>query len=341
MNRRILLLIGITAGLTTAVQSFAIETGALGGTGSRQIAVRGRKEITVTTPRIQLGDVAEVTGAASSDDETVIGLKKIFISESPRPGQETTLSASQVLERMREEGVNLQRVGYSFPRVVTVKRASRMLTIQEVERTIENYLKDAGSTASVKNISYRGDMKISPGEAEIEAIPFTTRDPSQLGFDMRIKVNDAEETRLNVTTAIEDWREVPVAARNLNKGSVVGPEDVRMARLNLKALPGDIVVDDKNVIGKETGIEVSQGGFFKQAKLTMPTIITAGEAVTIRYRIKSLEATATGVALDPGGKGQDIRVKNAFSKKVLTGSIVEPGLVEVRAQSGTTVIKQE
>jgi len=338
MNKKLASFIGLIIAVAAAGSSFAIELAAAGGKG-RNITLRGRKEITVTTPRIQLGDLAEVTGITRSDDETVIGLKRILIADSPKPGQEMTLSASQVLERMRDEGVNLQRVGYSFPRVLTVKRASRLLTVQEVQRVIEKYLEKTGSTATVKGVSYRGDRKIPPGESEIEVVPFTTRDPSQLGFDMRVTVNDSEEARFSVTTAIEDWREIPVAVRALSRGSVVGPEDVRMARLNVNALPRDIIMDDKNIIGKEVGMEVGQGGFFKEGKLSLPAIVAAGQAVTVRYRIKTLEATATGVALDPVGKGQEIRVRNIASKKVLSGSVVEPGLVEVRTGAATTVTK--
>ena len=222
------------------------------------------------------------------------------------------------------------RVGYSLPRVVSVKRASRILSLQEVETAIGRYLKESGSGAVVRNIGYRGDVEIPPGNADIQAVPFLTKEQGQMGFDIKVRVDDIEEARFNVSAGVEDWREVPVAARTLSKGTLVGPEDVRMARLNVHALPGDVALSDSGIIGKEVSREVPQGDFFKEGRLSVPPVITTGQPVTLRYRIKSLEATATGLALEAGVKGQEIRVRNAASKKVLTGAVIEAGLVEVR-----------
>ena len=317
------------AGLVTTASADDGNT----ATGIRNISIKGRKDVTITTPGIQLGDVAEVTGNTPLDDETVIGLKRITIADSPRPGKETDISASQILERMRDEGVNLGRVGYTFPRILKVRRASRLLSVEEIQNAIERYLKKSGSDSALQHVDYRGDVQISPGDVDIEAIPFSVGNPSQKGFDVSVKVNDIEEVRLNVRASVEDWKEIPIAARTLNKGSIVGPEDVRMARLNVNSLPRDVATEDGGVIGREVGVEVAQGDFFRAGKLAVPPVITAGQSVTLRYRIKSLEATASGVAMEPGVRGQEIRVRNPVSKRVLTGAVVEPGLVEVRGQT--------
>ena len=39
--------------------------------------------------------------------------------------------------------------------------------------------------------------------------------------------------------------------------------------------------------------------------------------------------TAVGTALENGGLGQDIRVRNDSSKKIVMGRVIEPGLVMV------------
>ncbi|NMC61848.1 MAG: flagellar basal body P-ring formation protein FlgA [SAR324 cluster bacterium] len=298
----------------------------------RSIIVNGRSDITVTTPSITLGDLAEVKSLSPLDDETVIGIKKIIISESPKPGKGMTINASQILDRLKDEGVNLHRIGYTFPSLITVNRASRLLTLQEIKHAIENYFKENGREANIKQSQYDKNIVISPGDAEIKAIPFSTRDSGRGGFDVQVSVNGAEEARFSVMTGVEEWKEVPVAARTLNKGSLIGAEDIRMARLNINALPKDVAMQDSEIIGREVAYEVPQGDFFKESKLNIPPLIPAGQQVTVRYRIKALEATAAGIALDAGVKGQDIRVKNAVSKRIISGTVIEPGLVEVRNQ---------
>lgn len=307
---------------------------------SGRITVQGRKEITVTTETVRLGDIADITSSAQDDYETIIGLKRIQIASSPKPGQDTSISATQVLERMEEEGVNLKRVGYVFPRTVSIKRASRTLTIQEVENAIKSYLKSEGRDISLKQIRYKGDAVISPGIADIKVSPFPTRNQGEMGFDLNISVNGIEEVKFPVTTGAEEWKEVPIASRTVGRGKIVESTDIRMARLNVNALPPDVATNEKDIVGMEVGNEIPQGDFFKQTRLEIPPIVQVGQNVMLRYRFKTLEATATGVALDAGIKNQDIRVRNSASKKIINGTVIEPGLVEVKAQNSSVVLKQ-
>lgn len=311
------------------VLSAAAASAEIVSAGPRRILITGRKEVTVTQPHIQLGDIAEISGTVPGDDETVIGLKKIRIQDSPKPGKESGISAAEILERLRSEGVNLNRVGYTFPRSVTVRRASRTITLSEIQSAVERALSLKGNGAELKHLDYSNKVEISTGNSEITAIPFETRDPSRVNFDVRVAVNDVEEARFNVTGAVDEWKEIPIAIRTLGKGQVVKPEDVRMARLNVSALPRDAASDEKSVVGRSLSQEVSAGDFFKAGKLSVPPVVTEGQQITVRFRTKSLEATATGIALESGAAGEEIRVKNSVSKKIITGNVVEPGLVEI------------
>src|SRR5690606_10986126 len=99
----------------------------------------------------RLGDLAEISSTRSSDDDAVIGLQKIFIENSPRPGTEVTVSASAVLERLKTEGVDLRKISYSLPRIISVQRAARLVTKDEVRIAIETALHVAGIDAALKD----------------------------------------------------------------------------------------------------------------------------------------------------------------------------------------------
>jgi hypothetical protein len=127
---RLLVLLSLT--LITTVLDCAAEP-------IRRISIRGREAVVITGADIKLGDIAEITSDTLRDDESVIGLKKISIDKSPVAGEKVTISASRVLERIRAEGVNLDQVGYVFPRIIQVQRAGRQLIETEVRHVLEQH----------------------------------------------------------------------------------------------------------------------------------------------------------------------------------------------------------
>lgn len=319
------ILSGVAATLTLVVTSLDVSAQT-----SRAIRIEGRTHATTTKPTLQLEDIAEVTALGSGHEETVIALKKIEIGESPAPGKEQTIPALTILEKLKEAGVSISEVGYTFPRIISVKRASRELSRQEIVSAIQAYFETSGEDAKVKDARYPSDIRISPGESQISAIPMALAGGSQQEFAIRVRAKDQPDIRFEARASIERFGEVPVLRRPVSKGEVVGVDDVVMARMNLNAVPADAARDVDSVVGLETKRSFGSGEVLRREKLEVPSLIEAGERVTIRYRNGLLEASASGIAMDAGAAGAQIRVRNEISKKVVSGNVSAAGLVEVR-----------
>ena len=293
------------------------------------IHILGRKSITVTKPTVNLGDLAQINSRTVRDDEAVIALQKIEIVTSPAPGKDATISASSVLDRLRESGVDLTQVGYVLPRVMKIERASRTLRKDEIFEAIERYLKKSDREIALRNVNYNNDVQVSPGMAKIEAIPFTSSENGRMRFQMRVGTKGAEEIRFNVQANVDEWIEVPVASRPLGRGEVVRDDDVIRARMNARKLPRDAAHREDGVVGFEMSQSVGYGEVFRRAMLKIPPVVKNGSRVTLQYSSGLLEATATGVALEEGIVNQMIKVRNLRSKKVVSGKVIEPGLVRI------------
>ena len=131
-----LFLLAILSSNVTA--SFAQDT------SKQSIIVRGREDVTVTTPSVKLGDIADVASDLTKDDEAVIALRRIEVAKDLVPGKIVTLSASQVLDILRANGVNLTGIGYVLPHVTTVTRAGRQLNEAEIRAALEAYFHGSG-----------------------------------------------------------------------------------------------------------------------------------------------------------------------------------------------------
>ena len=297
---------------------------------ARTIRVSGRKAITVTTPEIKLSDLAEISSTRPEDDDVIIGLQKVFIARSPNPGAITTISAAEVLERLQHEGISLSQIGYSLPRVMTVSRAARSISIDEITDAIQSHIKDSGRDMELKHIEYAKPISVAPGKLELSVSPNELGSGAERSFELSASVDQTPPVKFRVQAQVDEWRELPVASRPLGKGAVVGPDDMMRARLNLSAIPKDAALSEIGIMGRETSHPVSYGDVFRMNKLEVPPLVKAGQSVILIYRTKFMEATASGVTLEAGGEGQTIRVKNDSSKRIISGIVLDSGSVQVK-----------
>ncbi|MCB0310949.1 MAG: flagellar basal body P-ring formation protein FlgA [Bdellovibrionales bacterium] len=320
MMLRFYVLIGLLA-LATAQQAVFAE--------DPSVRIIGRDEITVTTNAVSMADVAEVYSDKSADDDIVIALKKIILDQSPVPGKSKLLSAAQILAKLRANQVDLKQVGYSLPRSIKVIRASRELSYEEIEQALSQYLANENRDVAISKLLLDKKVQVAPGDIALVVKPFEIRSPGKMGFRVRALVADAPDVNFNLQAEINEWREIPVAGRSLARGSIVGAEDLLLERKNMASLGPDVELEEMAVVGMELKQNIGYGEVFSKNKLVIPPLIRSGAKVTMVYRSKYFEATASGIALEEGLPGQPIRVKNPNSNKVILGRALEAGLVEV------------
>lgn len=294
------------------------------------VRVEGRREITVNHPVIRLSDIAAVSSTFTQDDDAVIALQKIVIERSPAAGQEMTLSASTILDRMKEEGVALSELTYVLPRIVKVKRAHRELTMDEVQRAMKTAMKQSGRQAELSQISYTEPISVPPATEDLKAKVFQTSKPGVLGFDLTASVPNEEPIKFQVTAQVEEWINIPIASRPISRGEIIQDQDLMMARVNISALPNDSMYRAEEIVGKRVENDIQHGEAFRKNKIVTPPVIEVGNKVVLIYRVGLLEATATGIAMEAGPIGQEIKVRNDASKRVLTGKVLEAGQVEIK-----------
>ncbi len=297
---------------------------ALGDIGS--IVIEGRASATVVRPRITLADVADVYSPNQGDDEAIIALRSIGIGISPQPGKFVELSADNVLAALRSAQVDLGKVGYKLPRSIVVTRAARSVSEAELRASIEQAFSSQGREVVVHSLDVKDPFLVEPGPISLEALllPSSARGRTSILMTAR---GETSETKGNMVAAIEEWKEVPVAVRSLARGAIVGPQDVVMARLQSHLIPNDPAVRATSVVGLALQSGIVAGEAFSSQKLFIPPVITSGSKVTMMISAGGLEATASGIALESGAVDQRISVRNDASKKLVTGRVIEPGLV--------------
>jgi flagella basal body P-ring formation protein FlgA len=295
---------------------------------SPTIRVQGRADAIVTDKAVRLGDIAQIDSPNIQDDEAIIELKKIAVGVSPKAGESMTLEGSKVLERLRDEGVRLDSIRYSLPRDISVTRAFREVKLDELERALTSFLSKESKQVDVKQLVVDGPIRVPTDSLGLEVVALQATRPGHIGVNYK-SVAGSDEVRFQLKAVADEWRLMPVASRPLAKGATVTANDVQLMKVNGTALGRDSIENLGDIVGRNLTKDIGQGEMFKASTVVVPAVVTAGSRVTVVFRQNRLEVTASGIALENGGMGQDIRVRNESSKKVIVGKVSDPGLVTV------------
>lgn len=300
-----------------------------GGHPAQQtIRVQGRSEAIVTDGSIRFGDIAQIDSPNIVDDQAVIQLKKVVVGTSPRAGEVVVLDGSEVLKRLQSDGIRLQSLRYSLPRQISVTRAYREVKQDELQRALSAYISKSNRQFDVRQLVADKPIKVPTDSLGLEVVSLATTSPGHLDVDFK-SIAGSDEVRFQLRAVADEWRMVPVATRPLAKGQIVSASDIQFQKVNGTAVGRDILENLGDLVGRSVTKDVGQGEMFRAGSVGIPSVVASGSRVVLLFRQNRLEASASGVALEAGGLGQEIRVRNSQSNKVVTGRVIEPGTVLV------------
>lgn len=132
--------------------------------------------------------------------------------------------------------------------------------------------------------------------------------------------------RYEFVTRAKISAKVAVAATDLPTGKTLSADDVLLERHDISGMP-DSFSDLAAIQDLATRRTIRAGDVLRQNMLVAPTLVKRGDAVRIVARKDQIEVSMAGEALDGGGRGATVRVKNA-SGVVIRARVAEQGQVE-------------
>lgn len=117
-----------------------------------------------------------------------------------------------------------------------------------------------------------------------------------------------------------------VASRNLTRGSVIGPKDLKTIYLNDSTNLTTAVSDPNILVGSRLKRDVKNG---EQIRSNAFCVVCKNDKVNIIAKSHGLALKTLGQALDEGNVNETIRIKNLKTNKVITAIVKAPGEVQV------------
>ncbi|MGR5133151.1 flagellar basal body P-ring formation chaperone FlgA [Vibrio alfacsensis] len=169
-------------------------------------------------------------------------------------------------------------------------------------------------------------------------------------IDPRIKATDCPEplttsasstnsTRSNINVLVEcptdNWKvyvpvrisaSVPmiVATRQLGRGEIISASDVTTSMIELQRFRKDGFTHDEQVIGAKLKRNVRLGDVVERNDVC---VVCRNEKVTIKAVKSGMTITTKGTALQDGSTGDQVRVKNDKSQRIIEGIVT--GIAEI------------
>ncbi|WP_316354885.1 flagellar basal body P-ring formation chaperone FlgA [Candidatus Trichorickettsia mobilis] len=164
-------------------------------------------------------------------------------------------------------------------------------------------------------------------QSEIDNISLVRFDPSYATFKAKIQYhNDSTD---EVFGRYETFIEMPFASRFIKAGEIIAAGDVTLVKTKALRIREQYLVDENDIIGKQTKKNFTAGMLFKNNELIRPPVIKQNDPVNIIYSSERIKLKTSGTALGTGAIGDMIKVKNEDTGIVLLGQIISKNTVQV------------
>ena len=293
-------------------------------TGLSAQAATLRRSITMTGPTVHLRDLFDDAGPNAD----------VVLGPGPVPGQQIVIEVSQLRGIARMYGVDWQPVsagdrshiewpGETLPRdtaLAAVRQALMAIGVPaDAEVELYNFAAptipfDVTPTARVGGLNY------NRGTGFFSATLFVTA-----------SAFDVAPVRLN--GRVEEMVEAPVLVTQLQRGTIVQPNEIKLARVPLIGPQAEMVRDPIQLVGKQLRRTLPAGKAIAVADLAVPPLVPVGSAVTVILEASNLSVRGQGVALDDGMAGDHIRVRIAGTTSSVDAEVIGAG--QVRVTPGT------
>jgi len=200
-------------------------------------------------------------------------------------------------------------------------------TVQSFLDTQLNTLPDVKIKTQINSLDTR--LKLSFCHQPLKAFVNNNRQ-FQSRLSVGIKCEGKKPWSLYVPVKIQRFANVFISAHSIAKGDRIGDTDIQAVSRDITRLRGQYLKTRQNIVGKIAKRSIRLGSTFKPNALALPIVVKKGDLVNILAETPGLSIRMTGKAINAGAKGQQIRVKNLSSNRIIQAIVQKAGLVKIR-----------
>lgn len=200
-----------------------------------------------------------------------------------------------------------------------------------LEVTVQDYLErseiDARQEIQIKTLDPRLQLPLCD-----EDLTTALESPAQpVGrVTVRVSCEGGTPWTVFVPAQVKLYRKVIIAIRPLKRDTVLTESDVSLVERDVGLLSQGYMTDMNQVLGTKLKRGVMTDQVLAPVTIEQAEAIRKSDQVVISARKGGINVRMPGEALSDGVIGEQIRVRNLSSKRVIRARVVGPGQVEVQ-----------
>lgn len=136
-------------------------------------------------------------------------------------------------------------------------------------------------------------------------------------------------TQVHLSATYSKSIDVVVAARGLNRGDIVGANDLRLETVLERELRGSWHTDFDGLVGQQVKRNIREGQPVIGRMVELPTLVNRGDTVKLQAGSQGIQITVMGTALSDAVQGEQVSVKNLASGRTVRGFVLAQGIVQM------------
>lgn len=163
-----------------------------------------------------------------------------------------------------------------------------------------------------------------------QSLSFGLKDALNNGGNVNVQVSckGVSSWTILVPAQAKVYRSVAVAGRILQRGDVISASDITTDIKDVSEFRLGFALTPESIVGKEVKFTVNRGEVFRNSALDSPQVIKRGDTVTVEAAAGEIRVKTNATAITDGRIGQQIRVKNNQSARIINAKVVGAGLVQ-------------
>ena len=279
---------------------------------------------------VMLGDLASVKCA---DDAVAERLRNVPICPSPLPGRMRQITREQIVIALRRQGISDDAASVICPRQASVTRASRTVSGQALFETAQEFVLAGNSwqgKVAVEPVRLPPNQTVPAGKLELRVRP-DTRKPKKgrNNLPVEIVVDGQVYSTAHVSVEVRVVAPVLVATQSIARSSEITAANSILQERDITNLPDEVVMQAPTG-SAIAAVPIAEGAAIRQSWVSEPLAIRSGDSVTVVVSSRCVRVSDKGTAAADGRPGDRIKVRLTGDVREIRGTVVRPGLVEIR-----------
>ncbi len=209
--------------------------------------------------------------------------------------------------------------------------ANEYQSLSSIQETVVHFIQaniDTSQDHDIRVNKLDSRLKLQKCTVPLEA--YSNNDRFDAGvLSIGVRCHGKHKWALYNSAKLIFYQQVLVLKRSLKRNSLVDTDNVVLKKYPSTKIRRGYFTQYQQIKNQLTTRNIRAGTILQPTHLRTPKLIKKGEQVIIHASSSSISIKMSGRALMDGSLGQQIRIKNSKSKKVIEATVVKAGIVSV------------